>query len=188
MEPAHTPGLDGPQLETARLLLRPPQSVDFEPWAAFFTDPEATRFLGGPRPRALVWRNLLAFAGGWLIQGFSAFSIIEKASGRWIGWTGPWYPEGWSAPEVGWCLSREVWGRGYALEAAGAAVDWAFETLPFDRLIHHIAPAHAASKAVARKLGAQCGERMSMPHPYEGEVVDLWSLRRDRWLPRSAGA
>lgn len=186
MAPDRMTAPTGPELETARLWLRPPQASDFEAWAAFFADPEATRFLGGPRPRALVWRNLLAFAGGWMIQGFSAFSIVEKASDRWIGWTGPWHPEGWSAPEVGWCLAREAWGRGYAVEAASAAIDWAFERLPVDRLIHHIAPAHAASQAVARKLGAQCGERMGMPHPYEGEVVDLWSLPRDVWRQRRA--
>ena len=35
------------QILTPRLLLRPLQMQDFEGWAAFMADPEATRFLGG---------------------------------------------------------------------------------------------------------------------------------------------
>ncbi len=45
----------GPTLETPRLILRPPEAADFEPWAAFAADPVAARFLGG---RSLArWRG-----------------------------------------------------------------------------------------------------------------------------------
>lgn len=37
----------GPTLETERLILRPTTAEDFEPWAAFAADEEASRFLGG---------------------------------------------------------------------------------------------------------------------------------------------
>ena len=108
----------GLQLETDRLILRPPRIEDFEPWVEFAADPETTRFLGGPQPRAVVWRNFLTLVGAWQIQGFAMFSVLEKASGRWMGRIGPWKPEGWPGTEVGWSLAREFWGQGYALEAA----------------------------------------------------------------------
>ena len=108
----------GPTLETSRLLLRPPAFDDFEPWAALLADPEAARFIGGAQGRAAAWRNLALMTGAWALQGFSNFSVIEKASGRWIGRAGPWHPEGWPGPEVGWAFDRSAWGRGYATEAA----------------------------------------------------------------------
>jgi RimJ/RimL family protein N-acetyltransferase len=64
-------------------------------------DPQASRFIGGPVPRAAAWRGFMAMAGAWSLQGFAMFSMIDKASGRWIGRTGPWQPEGWPGTEVG---------------------------------------------------------------------------------------
>lgn len=175
---------DAPRLETERLILRLPQESDFEGWAAFYADPEATRFIGGPQPRAVVWRRFLAFAGAWAIQGFSTFSVVEKASGRWVGNCGPWHPEGWTAPEIGWSLRRESWGKGYAVEAARAALDWSFEQLDCERIIHYVPLGHAASQAVARRLGATLSERIVMPEPFAGEEVEVWSTTRDEWLAR----
>jgi hypothetical protein len=34
-------------------------------------------------------------AGAWAMQGFAMLSVIEKATGRWVGRAGPWQPEGW---------------------------------------------------------------------------------------------
>ncbi|HEX2790403.1 MAG TPA: GNAT family N-acetyltransferase [Steroidobacteraceae bacterium] len=40
---------------------------------------------------------------------------------------GPWHPERWPAPEIGWAIIRPCWGRGYATEGAVGAMDWAVE-------------------------------------------------------------
>src|SRR5437870_1326585 len=110
---AHDPSSE-PTLETERLILRPTAAADFEPWAAFMGDEEATRHLGGVQPRSVAWRGLLQVAGAWTIQGFSMFSVIEKTSGRWLGRLGPWQPYDWPGTEVGWGIVRDAWGRGYA--------------------------------------------------------------------------
>ena len=72
-------------LETPRLLLRPIRREDFDGFAQFSADPDSTRHLGGPQPRAVAWRSFLTMAGAWAVQGFAMFSLIEKASGRWVG-------------------------------------------------------------------------------------------------------
>jgi RimJ/RimL family protein N-acetyltransferase len=77
--------LESLQLETPRLLLRPTRREDFEPWAAFMADPESAHHIGGVQPRPVAWRGFLSMAGAWAIQGFAMFSVIEKATGRWIG-------------------------------------------------------------------------------------------------------
>jgi len=100
-----------PIVETERLILRVPTADDFEPWLAFSADEEAMRHLGGTQSRAVAWRGVCTMTGAWTIRGFSMFSVIEKATGRWVGRLGPWEPEGWPGTEVGWGLSREVWGR-----------------------------------------------------------------------------
>ena len=75
------------RLETPRLLLRPLEMCDFEAFAAFHAEPESMRFLGGVQPREVAWRTLMLMAGAWHLQGISMFSMIEKATGRWVGRT-----------------------------------------------------------------------------------------------------
>ena len=173
-----------PHLETSRLLLRPLQLEDFDAWAELSADEETMRFLGGAQPRSVAWRSFLFVAGGWSLQGFAPFSVIEKSSGRWVGRVGPLCPEGWPGTEIGWTLARDVWGRGYALEAAQAATDWAFRTLGWTEIIHCIDDGHAASQAVARKLGSNPLNSTRMPPPIEDQVVTIWVQSREEWFAR----
>jgi RimJ/RimL family protein N-acetyltransferase len=174
----------GPTLETERLILRPPAAEDFEGWAAFMADEEATRHLGGVQARSTAWRGMMQMAGAWAIHGFSMFSVIEKASGRWVGRLGPWKPEGWPGEEVGWGVIRDVWGRGYATEGARAAMDWAFDTLGWTSVIHCISPANTASQNVARRLGSSILSRGYLPAPFDQELVDIWGQSREAWRAR----
>ncbi|HET6397866.1 MAG TPA: GNAT family N-acetyltransferase [Pseudoxanthomonas sp.] len=173
-----------PQLETARLLLRLPQAEDFEAWAAFKADEEANRFIGGTEPRAVAWRGLAAMVGAWSLRGFAMFSVIEKESGRWVGRVGPWQPEGWPGTEVGWSLVRERWGRGYATEAATACIDWAFDALGWDEVIHTIAPDNHGSKAVAARLGSRFLRMGRLPEPHHDKAVEIWGQSRVQWRAR----
>jgi len=172
------------QLETQRLILRPPQAADFEPWAAFQANEASTRYVGGPQVRSVAWRAFLTVVGAWPIQGFSIFSVIEKASGRWIGRIGPWCPDGWPGTEVGWCVVRDAEGKGYATEGATAAIDWAFDTLGWNDVIHMIQPANAGSKAVARKLGSRFIHDGRLPAPYDTMHMEVWGQSRDEWRAR----
>ena len=116
----------GPTIETDRLLLRVQRAEDFEHFAELLDDEEACRYIGGTLPRAAAWRKFLQMPGAWAVQGFGMFAVIEKSSGDWLGNIGPWKPVGWPGNEVGWALRRAAWGKGYATEAAVAAIDWAF--------------------------------------------------------------
>ncbi|HEX7081725.1 MAG TPA: GNAT family N-acetyltransferase [Gammaproteobacteria bacterium] len=144
-------------IETERLLLRrvDPER-DFEPWARTMADARVVRFLGAaPMGRALAWRHMASIVGHWAIRGYGFFSVEEKATGQWVGRVGPWYPEGWPAPEIGWTLSPDHWGKGYATEAARAAVAYAFDTLEWPSVVHVILPGNARSIAVAERLGSR---------------------------------
>jgi RimJ/RimL family protein N-acetyltransferase len=178
---------DGPVLETERLILRPPSLDDLDAWAAFAADPEAQQFLGGAQSRHGAWSQILGVAGSWALQGFGMFSVIEKASGRWIGRIGPLWHADWPGREVGWGVVREVWGRGYAPEAAAASMDFAFDVLGWDEAIHCIDPLNAASQAVARKLGSQILRQDHLPAPFDEKPIDVWGQTREAWRARRRG-
>ncbi len=173
------------RLETPRLLLRPPQREDFEPWAAFSADELATRHIGGAQVRPIAWRNFLTMVGAWQIQGFGFFSVIAKATGQLVGRLGPWMPDGWPGTEVGLSLVRAAWGKGYATEGATAAMDWAVATLGWSEVIHTIDPANEASKAVARRLGSRLLRMGHLPAPADFDV-EIWGQSREEWLARRA--
>jgi RimJ/RimL family protein N-acetyltransferase len=81
-------------------------------------------------------------------------------------------------------LGRAWWGRGYATEAARAAVDWGFEHLPVDELVSLIQPDNAASISVAEKLG----ETFAGMVPFRGGETGKWAITRDEWAARRVGA
>lgn len=172
-----------PVLETSRLILRPPTRDDLDAWAEFGADEEAQRFLGGVMPRSVVWRSLCVMRGGWDIEGFSMFSVVEKASGKWIGRLGPWRPESWPGTEVGWSLTRSAWGKGYATEGATAAIDWVFANLGWSEMIHCIDAGNENSKQVARRLGSRYLRDAVLPAPFS-TPVQIWGQTREEWRAR----
>jgi len=172
----------GPTLETERLILRPTALEDFERWADFMADEETARYIGGVQPRPVVWRTMLTMAGAWALTGEAMFSVIEKASGRWIGRLGPWRPEGWPGPEVGWSLHRDAQGKGYALEGSIAAMDYAFDVLGWDEVIHTIDQDNHPSARLAQRLGSTIlRSGKLLPAPFEAHEVDVWGQSRDQW-------
>lgn len=173
--------INGPLLVTHRLILRPPAPEDFEAWAAFHADEDTMRYLGGVQSRSEAWRGLCSMAGAWHIRGFAMFSLVLRDSGQWIGRIGPWQPEGWPGAEVGWGVAREFAGQGYAREAAVATIDYAFDLLKWDEVIHVIDPANAASIALAQRLGARHQGPTQLPEPLHNFRVDKYGQSKAEW-------
>jgi RimJ/RimL family protein N-acetyltransferase len=174
----------GPVLETDRLILRPPVAADLDGWAQLMGDAEAARFIGGQMARSPAWRTMAAVTGSWALHGFGMFSVVEKASGRWIGRVGPWRPEGWPGGELAWGLHPGFHGKGYAVESAGAALDWIVDHLGWDGVIHSIDPENAASKRVAERLGSRLLRMGHLPEPYHEKALELWGQSAAEWKAR----
>lgn len=174
----------GPTLETERLILRPPTEADLDAWAEMMADEETARFIGGVQPRPIVWRSMAMMAGSWALRGFGMWSVVEKATGAWIGRLGPWFPEGWPAPEVGWGLLRCAQGQGYAYEGSCAAMDFVFDRLDWSEVSHCIDPANEPSRALARRLGSRVAGRAVLPPPLE-VGVEVWRQTREEWRHRN---
>ena len=83
--------------------------------------------------------------------------------------------------EVGYLFARAHWHRGYAVEAAAACRDWAFETLPIDELYAKVRSTNVASMNVAIRLGMTV--RRTFTTHYRG--IDMphlaFALSRRAW-------
>ncbi len=142
------------QLETERLLLRQWRLDDFDTYEKMCTDEEIMRYIGGKTfNRIEAWRHMAYHVGHWELLGYGHFAVEEKASGRFIGRIGFLNPAGWPAFEIGWTLARDSWGKGYAIEGARRALDFAFKELDKPHVISLIHPENKASIRVAERLG-----------------------------------
>ncbi|HXZ01223.1 MAG TPA: GNAT family N-acetyltransferase [Stellaceae bacterium] len=163
-----------PTLETFRLRLRRPGESDTEGLAAMFADARYMRFLGDGKTadRAEAWCAIAGTLGHWVLRGHGLFSIEEKTTGRFIGWSGLLSPEGWPGVEIAWGIAPDFWGRGLATEAATSVRDYAFLGLRLPRLVSLIHPENAASIRVAAKIG-ECFEHAI---EFQGRSLSLYAI------------
>lgn len=171
-------------VETERLILRRWRDADVAPNTEMLADPVTAQFItsdGKPVVDEFVgWRNAAIMAGHWALHGFGLFVVEEKLTGRYAGRVGPWFPAGWPGFEVGWGIAKSFRGKGYAVEAAAASIDWAFATFEIDKIVHCIRPENVASQNVAQRLGATIERQVEL----FDRAADLWVTDRDAWAAR----
>ncbi|HXL99194.1 MAG TPA: GNAT family N-acetyltransferase [Rhizomicrobium sp.] len=174
-----------PRLQTERLILREFRAEDLDAFAAIVADPDVMRYLGGEvQSRNDAWSNMARGAGQWLLRGYGTWAVMRKSDGAVMGRVGLVHPEGWPGVEVGWTLGKPYWGQGYATEAAQAALNYAFLTLPVPRMISLIDPDNTPSQAVAKRIGETQGEKHQMPIAGKVFHFHIWAITREEWARR----
>lgn len=162
---------DAPELLTPRLLLRHWHPADGEPFAALNADPEVMEHF----PHLLSRAESDAFAAraeaGLAARGYGLWAVEERASGRFLGFTGL-NPVAFEAPfvdgptvEIGWRLRRDAWGRGYAQEAARAARDYAFAGAGLRELVSFTSTTNLRSSHVMERIGMTHDPADDFDHP-----------------------
>jgi ribosomal-protein-alanine N-acetyltransferase len=144
-------------LETPRLLFRPHQPADLEPYCAMEMDPEVRRYVGGyPRTREAAeakFRNALHAAPLRL----SLWATILKSEARTIGRCGlyPHIDNHRTVPNeavLAFYLARPFWGKGLATEAATAFISFGFDELHLSRIVATVDSRNTASLHILAKL------------------------------------
>jgi ribosomal-protein-alanine N-acetyltransferase len=156
-------------LKTDRLLLREFGPEDLDALAAVLSNPETMRYYPAALDRAGVaaWieRNRRRYAD----PGHGLWAMALKSSGEVIGDCGltRQVVDETDEIEIGYHVRRDLWGRGYASEAARACQEYGFSRLGAERLISLIRPENLRSRRVAEKTGLSLWKEVmwrELPH------------------------
>lgn len=172
-----------PELGTDRLLLRPYRMSDVDAVFEYGKDPEWGRYLDVPQPytrrsaEADVARAVLADpenAPIWAI-------VYENRVVGGISLTA--YRPG--SAELGYSLTRPLWGRGLMTEAATAALAFGFEKADLARIQASTDIRNAASWRVMEKVGMTRTGVARQNRLHRGSRVDdvFYEALRDEWSP-----
>lgn len=165
----HVTPAPAPELATERLRLRRWDKRDREPFAALNADPRVMEHFPGCLS-AVQSRDLIRrFEEHFEEYGFGLWAVESRETSELLGFTGLQVPQFEAAftpcVEVAWRLAFEHWGRGYATEAARAALHCAFAELGLDEVVAYAVPANARSLAVMQRLGMQLDDPRGFEHP-----------------------
>ena len=149
-----------PTIETERLRLRGFRASDLDSQAAVLANEAVVRHLGGrPFSREETWRKMLGSPGLWALLGYGYWVVERLEDGAYLGQIGfadfkrDMVPNIENLPEMGWIFAPEAQGKGYASEAAAAALEWADSNLEAPEIVAIIDPDNAPSIRVAEKAG-----------------------------------
>ncbi|MFF2886281.1 GNAT family N-acetyltransferase [Paenibacillus sp. NPDC057967] len=144
-----------PELHTERLYLRKMDVSDSASLFRIWSDPDVIEFMNiDPFADENQAREMIQFLNN-LSEDDQAirFTIIEKESGQIIGSGGYNFLDMEHAKaEIGYDIAKGYWGKGYATEAIGALVEYAFSTLKLNRIEAKVEPPNVNSIRVLQKL------------------------------------
>ncbi|HEU0154939.1 MAG TPA: GNAT family N-acetyltransferase [Stellaceae bacterium] len=156
-------------LRTARLLLRPWEDDDVAAFIELSADPAVVEFLSplsGPG-EAEAWVGRAR--DHWRAHGFGQWVVEIPGEARFIGVVGlrriAYEAHFTPAVEVAWRLARAHWGRGFAVEAARAALDYGFGGLGLDEIVAVTTPSNLRSRRVMERLGMSRLTEDDFDHP-----------------------
>ena len=157
------------ELKTDRLLLRRWQPADRAPFAALNADPRVMEHLSAPLSRQASDALGERIEAHWGEQGFGLWAVEVPGVAPFVGFTGLSIP-GFQAHftpcvEIGWRLAAHFWGRGYAGEAARAALSFGFERLRLGEIVSFTADGNLRSRRVMERIGMLRDPADDFEHP-----------------------
>ena len=160
-------------IATERLILRSWRAEDLEPFAAMGRDPEVMACFPALVERDQCAEMIARVQGNLEREGFGLWALEVRGGAAFIGFCGiqrvPFEAPFTPAIEVGWRLARPHWGKGYASEAARAALAHGFDTRGFHEIVAMLIPANLRSAAVCERLGMRRDPHGDFDHPRVAE-------------------
>lgn len=176
-------------LETSRLLLRELEGGDYEGLCRILKEPEVMYAYEHAFDDAEVCGWLERQRERYDKDGFGLWAVILKESGELIGQCGITMQktDDEEVMEVGYLFQKSYWHNGYALEAAVACREYAFETLRATHVYSIIRDNNIASQRVAEKNGMKCLGQITK-HYYNMDMLHyLYRMTRSEWEQGSKG-
>jgi RimJ/RimL family protein N-acetyltransferase len=162
-------------IETARLILRPWRDSDLPVFAEQNADPVVMRYLVGPLTRAQSDAYAAQAVQHLAETGYCKWAVEAPGVAPFIGAVGlsrvKFEASFTPAVEVAWRLHRNYWGRGYATEAARAAIEDGFTRVGLPEIVALTTLGNTASQRVMERL---CMTRtIEFDHPLVAEDSPL---------------
>jgi RimJ/RimL family protein N-acetyltransferase len=168
-------------LETDRLVLRH-LAVDDAPFVLrLVNEPSWLENIGDRGVRTLEDAEQYIRTGPlemYARLGFGLFLVELEDGGIPIGLCGFLERSHLPQVDIGFAFVPEHWGKGYAFEAASAAMSWGRSTCGFTRILAITAPHNHASSRLLKKLGFDLEGRTSLPP--DTEALDLYASSANR--------
>ena len=165
-------------METRHLILRPFTLDDAEAWLPLISLPEIIRYTGDtPAASVEEARELLRTRplSDYAVHGYGRMAVIEKASGRLVGFSGLKYVAELDETDVGYRFLPDCWGKGYATESARPVMAQGVRDHGIGRIVGTVHPDNPASGRVLEKLGLRF-ERVLAPDD-AGLAFNLYALK-----------
>lgn len=143
-------------IRTERLVLRAPERGDRAAFVDLFSSPEVGTYLGGPRPRDVLERDVPEVPrqrpGLFVVALDGAMIGMVTIDRRDAARLGRLRPEGGEA-ELGYLFLPTAWGHGYAAESCAAVLGWCADALPGEPLVLCTQTANDRARRLATRLG-----------------------------------
>jgi ribosomal-protein-alanine N-acetyltransferase len=156
-------------IRSERLILRRWREADLAPFAAMNANPLTMRFMPSVMTAAESEALIGRFEEHHRAHGFGVWAVEAPGVAPFVGFTGlqrvGFEAHFTPAVEVGWRLAPAFWGKGYATEAAKAALRLGFENLNLDQIVSFTVPANKASWSVMERIGMTRDPSEDFDHP-----------------------
>lgn len=142
-------------LESPRLVFRRFTEADAKLIMELHSDPLVLQFLHEPlvtteeEAREIIKKIIIP----QYKLNLGRWALHTRDNNRFIGWCGLKYNARTDETDLGYRLSNEAWGKGYATEAAEYTLQYGFDTLQLKKIIAHAHVQNTASINVLEKLG-----------------------------------
>lgn len=142
-----------PVFHTERLTLRAPKMSDYPTYEALFTS-DRSRYMDGPFTAEEAYNDFCQGVAGWILRGSGMWTVTLKGDDAPLGWIYLWREYGDPEDEIGWVMTAEAEGRGYASEAARAVLPHAVALFGKGGFVSYIDAGNTPSARLASRLGA----------------------------------
>lgn len=144
-------------IKTHRLGLRNWVETDLKPFSRMCSDKLVMEFFPSTLDKKQTHELIVRMQNHFEHYGYCYFAVDRLDTQEFIGFIGllnQTYTSHFTpCVDVGWRLSPEAWGNGFATEGAKACLDYAFNTLRLKK-VYSVAPKlNKKSQQVMRKIG-----------------------------------
>ena len=177
-------------IQTKRLLLRLWKKKDLESFVELNKDPRVMEYYPSIKSYEESLEEYKRIIEEFKKEGFGFWAVSIIGGADFIGFIGlnrvKFVAHFTPAIEIGWRLTPDYWGKGYATEGAIACLKYGFETLRLDEIVSFATLKNSRSIAVMKRIGMLSDPKDDFDHPKLAEDHHLrrhvlYRLKKEEW-------